>query len=166
MIAHLPLFSHPKPKDVLVIGGGDGGVVREILKHESVQSVTLCEIDERVIEVSKQFLPTMASSLSNPRVHVNIGDGFQYLRQHTHSFDVIITDSSDPVGPAESLFRKPYYELLHAALREGGVLCSQAESIWLHLALIHDLVKCCRELFPSVEYAFSSVPTYPSGTIG
>ncbi|KAI0919661.1 hypothetical protein AcV5_001666 [Taiwanofungus camphoratus] len=166
MIAHLPLASHPNPKKVLVIGGGDGGVVREVLKHDSVQEVVLCDIDEAVIRVSKQYLPHMSSLLSDPRVTVYVGDGFQFLKDNTSTYDVIITDSSDPVGPAESLFQKPYFELLHNALTPGGHISTQAECLWLHLPLINELRKMTRGLFPVSEYAYTTIPTYPSGQIG
>merc|ERR1719223_629494 len=103
MISHLPMNSHPDPKNILVIGGGDGGVLREVVKHESIESVTLVEIDEMVVKVSKKFLPAMAAGFSHPKVNLVIGDGFEYLKNHTGTYDVIITDSSDPVGPAESV---------------------------------------------------------------
>ncbi|KAI0070070.1 saccharopine dehydrogenase [Panus rudis PR-1116 ss-1] len=166
MIAHLPLASHPNPKKVLVIGGGDGGVVREVLKHDTVEQVVLCDIDEAVIRVSKKYLPHMSSLLSDPRVTVFVGDGFKFLAENKATYDVIITDSSDPVGPAESLFQKPYFELLHNALTEGGHISTQAECLWLHLPLINDLRKSTREIFPVAEYAFTTIPTYPSGQIG
>ena len=105
MIAHLPLASHPNPVSVLVIGGGDGGVLREVLKHPSVKSAVLCDIDEAVPRVSKAFLPHMAAGFDDPRVTVHIGDGFKFLDDKKCEFDVIITDSSDPVGPANSLFQ-------------------------------------------------------------
>ncbi|EIW52198.1 saccharopine dehydrogenase [Trametes versicolor FP-101664 SS1] len=166
MIAHLPLASHPNPKKVLVIGGGDGGVVREVLKHDTVEQVVLCDIDEAVIRVSKQFLPHMSSLLNDPRVTVFVGDGFKFLADNTSTYDVIITDSSDPVGPAASLFQKPYFELLRDALTPGGHISTQGECLWIHLALIEDLLKTTRSLFPVSEYAFTTIPTYPSGQIG
>ncbi|KAJ3486039.1 hypothetical protein NLI96_g4532 [Meripilus lineatus] len=166
MIAHLPLASHPNPKKVLVIGGGDGGVVREVLKHDTVEQVVLCDIDEAVIRVSKQFLPHMSGLLNDPRVTVFVGDGFKFLADNTSTYDAIITDSSDPVGPAESLFQKPYFELLHAALTPGGHISTQAECLWLHLPLITELRKTTRELFAVAEYGFTTIPTYPSGQIG
>ncbi|KAI1793735.1 saccharopine dehydrogenase [Ganoderma leucocontextum] len=166
MIAHIPLASHPNPKKVLVIGGGDGGVVREVLKHQSVQEVVLCDIDEAVIRVSKQYLPHMSSLLNDPRVTVFVGDGFKFLADNTSTYDVIITDSSDPVGPAASLFQKPYFELLRDALTPGGHISTQGECLWLHLSLIQDLLATTRGLFPVAEYAFTTIPTYPSGQIG
>ena len=109
----------------MVIGGGDGGILREIVKHESVESVTLVEIDEAVIRVSKKYLPSMAVGFQHPKVNIVIGDGFEYLEQHSNSYDVIITDSSDPVGPAESLFKESFYSLLYKALLPGGIICCQ-----------------------------------------
>jgi len=117
MITHLAMFSHPEPKKVLVIGGGDGGVLREVVKHSCVEEAVLCDIDEAVIRVSKEYLPEMSASYKDPKVRVHIGDGFKFLEDYKNEFDVIITDSSDPDGPAESLFQKPYFELLHGALR-------------------------------------------------
>ncbi|KZT05700.1 saccharopine dehydrogenase [Laetiporus sulphureus 93-53] len=166
MIAHLPLASHPNPKKVLVVGGGDGGVVREVLKHNTVENVVLCDIDEAVIRVSKQYLPHMSALLSDPRVTVFVGDGFKFLKENASTYDVIITDSSDPVGPAESLFQKPYFQLLYNALTPGGHISTQAECLWLHLPLINELRQTTRELFPVAEYAFTTIPTYPSGQIG
>lgn len=166
MIAHIPLASHPNPKKVLVIGGGDGGVVREVLKHPSVEEVVLCDIDEAVIRVSKTYLPHMSSLLSSSRVKVHIGDGFAYLSKNTSTYDVIITDSSDPVGPAQALFEKPYFQLLHDALAEGGSISTQGECLWLHLPLIRELNQMTGGLFPVAEYGYTTIPTYPSGQIG
>ncbi|KAH3662404.1 hypothetical protein OGAPHI_005656 [Ogataea philodendri] len=166
MIAHLALNSHPNPKKVLVIGGGDGGVLREVVKHECVEEAVLCDIDEDVIAVSKKYLPEMSKSYSHPKVRVHIGDGFKFLDDYKNCFDVIITDSSDPEGPAESLFQKPYFQLLNNALTEKGVITTQAESIWLHLNIIKDLQKACKDVFPVAEYGYCTIPTYPSGQIG
>ncbi|KAK9385347.1 Spermidine/spermine synthase [Lipomyces mesembrius] len=166
MITHLAMFNHANPKRVLVIGGGDGGVLREIVKHESVEEAILCDIDECVIRVSKKYLPSMAVGFQHPKVKVFVEDGFKFLAAYKNHFDVIITDSSDPEGPAESLFQKPYYELLNDALTENGVITTQAENIWLHMPLIRDLKKACSEVFPVAEYAYTTIPTYPSGQIG
>ena len=108
----------------------------------------------------------MSGLLNDPRVTVFVGDGFKFLADNTSTYDAIITDSSDPVGPAESLFHKPYFELLHAALTPGGHISTQAECLWLHLPLIHELRKTTRELFAVAEYGFTTIPTYPSGQIG
>jgi len=166
MLAHLPLSLHPNPKKVLIIGGGDGGCVRETLRHSCVESVVLCEIDKMVVDACKAHIPTMASCLVDPRVTVYHGDGFAYLQQHTNEFDVIITDSSDPIGPAESLFNANYYQLVHNALTEHGVMASQGESAFLHMELVKRLLEYARAAFPSTGYANGLVPTYPCGHIG
>ncbi|WVQ79576.1 spermidine synthase [Cryptococcus sp. DSM 104549] len=166
MITHLPMASHPNPENVLVIGGGDGGVIREVLKHKSVKKVTLCDIDEAVIRVSKQWLPIMSSCYKDSRVEVHIGDGFKFLPEHKNEYDVIITDSSDPVGPAEALFKPPYFQLLKEALKEDGHVSTQAECLWLHLPLIKELQETCKKLFPVVSYGVTTIPTYPAGQIG
>jgi spermidine synthase len=166
MMAHLPLFSHPKPKKVLIIGGGDGGVVREVDKHDGVEEIHLCEIDERVIEVSKEYLPSIAHGLSSSKLTIHIADGIKYLEDHVNEFDVIITDSTDPVGPAVPLFEKPYYQKINQALRSGGILCSQGECIWFCMDLISNCLEMCNSIYPSVDYAYTSIPTYPSGVIG
>ena len=108
----------------------------------------------------------MSSLLESPRVRVFIGDGFKFLAENQATYDVIITDSSDPVGPAESLFQKPYFKLLHDALAPGGQISTQAECLWLHLPLIAQLRQITLEIFPVSEYAFTTIPTYPSGQIG
>ncbi|KZL72271.1 spermidine synthase, partial [Colletotrichum tofieldiae] len=167
MITHLAMNSHPNPKKVLVIGGGDGGVLREVVKHECVEEAILCDIDEAVIRLSKQYLPNMAVGFDHPKSKTHVGDGFKFLEEYKNTFDVIITDSSDPEGPAESLFQKPYFQLLHDALREGGVITTQgSENQWLHMPLISKLKKDCKEIFPVAEYGYTTIPTYPSGQIG
>jgi len=121
---------------------------------------------QSVVDVSKKHFPWMSTSFSHPKAEVLHMDGFQYLKDHPEGFDVIITDASDPIGPAESLFQKEYFGLLKGALRPGGVLCSQAECLWLHMNIISELVTFCRDMFPAVEVGYSSVPTYPCGQLG
>ncbi|KAL4185518.1 hypothetical protein AMTRI_Chr10g6350 [Amborella trichopoda] len=168
MITHLPLCSIPNPKKVLVIGGGDGGVLREVSRHASVEQIDICEIDAMVVDVSKQFFPDMAVGYEDPRVTLHIGDGIAFLKAvPPGTYDAIIVDSSDPIGPAQELFEKPFFELVANALQPGGVVCTQAESIWLHMHIIEDIVNVCRQVFKgSVSYAWTTVPTYPSGMIG
>lgn len=166
MITHLAMNSHPNPRKALVIGGGDGGVLREILKHDTIEEAWLCDIDETVIEVSKKYLPEMAKLYEDPRVKIHIGDGFKFLAEYKNQFDVIVTDSSDPEGPAELLFQKPYFELLNNALTAEGVITTQAENIYLHMPIISKLKADCKQIFPVAEYAYTMIPTYPSGSIG
>lgn len=166
MITHLAMFSHPDPKKVLVVGGGDGGVLREVVKHQGIEEVVLCDIDEGVINASKKFLPSMSVGFQHPKVKVHIGDGFEFLKGNPGKFDVIITDSSDPEGPAEVLFQESYFHLLKDALTPEGVITTQGECMWLHLKIIKDVLKTCRGVFPVAEYAYTTIPTYPSGQIG
>jgi spermidine synthase len=166
MLAHVPLFAHPKPETVLVIGGGDGGILREVGRHACVEAVDFCEIDEMVITVSKQFLPDLACGFDDPRVTVFIGDGAAFVKEKTGAYDVIIVDSSDPIGPGEVLFKKPFYESLKNALRPGGIIATQGESIFLHKDCVANLAKITRDLFTRQAYACIMVPTYPGGNIG
>ncbi|KAI8614245.1 S-adenosyl-L-methionine-dependent methyltransferase [Chytriomyces sp. MP71] len=166
MIAHVPIMAHPDPKEILVIGGGDGGVLREIVKHAEVERVILVEIDEAVPRVSKLYLPHMAQGFAHPKVTTVIGDGFEYLKSNEGRFDVIITDSSDPVGPADVLFGEGFYALMKRSLKQGGIVCTQGECQWLHLPLIKQVLESSRQIYPTVEYAWASVPTYPCGNMG
>ncbi|KAF4530130.1 hypothetical protein B566_EDAN001387 [Ephemera danica] len=166
MITFLPLCSHPNPKKVLIIGGGDGGVAREVTKHPAVKKVTQCEIDAKVLEASKIHLPVLGKGLNHPKLTLHVGDGFEFMGQHQQEFDVIITDSSDPVGPAESLFQENYFKLMRSALRPGGIVCSQGETAWTSLPVVKKMMGHCQAHFPSVAYAYTSVPTYPTGQIG
>ncbi|KAL6629583.1 hypothetical protein ACP70R_029348 [Stipagrostis hirtigluma subsp. patula] len=164
---------------VLVIGGGDGGVLREICRHSSVESIDICEIDQLVIDVCKDFFPQLSVGFEDPRVRLNVGDAVEFLRNAPEgTYDAIIVDSSDPIvdvivlvllllpGPAQELVEKPFFDTIARALRPGGVLCNQAESMWLHTHLIQDMLSICRETFKgSVRYAWTSVPTYPSNGI-
>jgi spermidine synthase len=166
MMAHLPLYAHPDPKRVLVIGGGDGGVLREIARHTSVTEIVICELDPDVIAVAKKYLPFVAKGFDDPRVKVHIMDGALFMKENQSAFDVIITDSSDPVGPACVLFETPFYKAMHDSLRDGGIICTQGECVWLHVDLIQRLVKAITPLFRTVEYAYCTIPSYPSGQIG
>ncbi|ODV88175.1 hypothetical protein CANARDRAFT_193352 [[Candida] arabinofermentans NRRL YB-2248] len=171
MITHVPLFAHPNPKKVLVIGGGDGGVLREAVKHECVESATLVEIDETVIKLSKKYLPNMAKSMTHEKVKVILQDGFKFLKdaadmEDSEKYDVIITDSSDPEGPAEAFFQKEYFKLLYNALNSNGVVISMAsENVWLKVENLRKLRDICKEVFPVSECLYCTIPTYTSGQI-
>lgn len=170
MITHLPLCALPvAAKRVLIIGGGDGGVAREVAKHSSVETIDMVEIDGTVPEVSKRYFPQLAVGLQDPRLRLHIQDGVKWLQEaKAGTYDAIIVDSSDPIGPAAALFEQPFMLHAHRALRPGGVLCTQAESLWLHIPLIQDILKAGAAVFDggSVHYAFTTIPTYPSGQIG
>lgn len=168
MITHLPLFAHTRPKRVLVVGGGDGGVLREVVKHDCVEEIVMCEIDSMVCDVAKKYFPdTVATAFADPRVTLVHADAAVYLQANAiNKFDVIIVDSSDPVGPAEVLYQAEFYQNLKHALTPDGVICTQGECLWLHLDLIVDVMRRCQSLFPTVNYAYTTIPTYPSGQIG
>ena len=121
---------------------------------------------QAVIRVSRKYLPHMSSLIDDPRVTVFIGDGFKFLADNTGTYDVIITDSSDPDGPAITLFQKPFFQLISDALAPGGNACSQGECLWVHLPLIRELRDTTTSIFPTVDYAFTTIPTYPAGQIG
>jgi len=169
-IAHIPLFSHANPKKVLIIGGGDGGVIREVLRHDSVEEVHICEIDQMVIDCGKKYFPHIASAWDNPKVKLICGDASVYIKaeENKGKFDVIVADTSDPVGPAAALFERPFYADLAAALAPGGRVATQGESMWKDVQLIARLIAEVRAMnvFETVEYATTQIPTYPLGQIG
>ena len=170
MITHLPVCALPHtPKKALVVGGGDGGVLRELSRYESLEEIHIAEIDGMVIDVSKKYFPKMAVGFSDPRVSVHVCDGIKFVQDaEENTYDVIVVDSSDPVGPAEVLFQEPFFQYMHRALKPGGIVCTQAESQWYHLEIIKSLAAMCKKVFVggTVQYAYTTIPTYPSGQIG
>lgn len=165
MIVHPAMFTHPNPQQVLVIGGGDGGSIREIMKHKNVELATLCEIDGLVIEKSVELLPSMASEIDgkNPRVKLHVDDGLAYIREHQNEFDLILVDSTDPIGPAVGLFEEDFYRLVHGALKEDGIMVAQSESPFYHAEIQKNMFKNLRAVYPIVEMYQAFIPTYPSG---
>lgn len=163
MVAHVPLFTHPNPENVLVVGGGDGGVIREVLKHPSVKKATLVDIDGKVIEYSKKFLPSIASGLEDARVEVIVGDGFMHIAESENKYDVIMVDSTEPVGPAVNLFTKGFYAGISRALKEDGIFVAQSDNPWFKADLIEQVQKDVREIFPITKLYLANIPTYPSG---
>lgn len=154
---------------MLVVGGGDGGVLRELSRHSGLTEIHMAEIDAGVVDAAKKFFPKMAVGFEDPRVSLHICDGIKFVQDAEEgTYDAIIVDSSDPVGPAEVLFQKPFFQAMHRALKPGGVVCTQGESLWFHLDIIKGLAAMCHEVFEagSVQYAFTTIPTYPSGQIG
>ncbi|MFK5924989.1 MAG: polyamine aminopropyltransferase [Desulfuromusa sp.] len=165
MIVHPALFTHPNPQKVLVIGGGDGGSIREIMKHPEVELAVLCEIDGLVIEKSIEFLPTLATDIdgNNPRVKLHVDDGLAYIRDHQNEFDVILVDSTDPIGPAVGLFEESFYQLVFSALKNDGIMIAQSESPFYHAEIQKSMYQNLRAVFPIVEMYQAFIPTYPSG---
>jgi spermidine synthase len=165
MIVHVPMQAHPAPKKALVIGGGDGGSVRELAKYD-LEAIHLCEIDRRVVEISREYFSSMPSKLDDPRVTIFYEDGYEFLRNNRNSYDVIIVDSTDPIGPGEALFTQEFYRLVKESLTEYGIVTSQAESIFYHEKIIEKIIRERKEIFDRVHYYFTLVPSYPSGMIG
>jgi spermidine synthase len=166
MMTHVPMFAHPDPRNVLVIGGGDGGVLREIAKHDCVEHIDICEIDGEVIDAARKYVPSLAIGYEDPRVSIHVADGSEFVKGHQGFYDVIIVDSTDPVGPGESLFNEQFYRGMRSALRENGIIASQSESLFLHPAIISRLTNITKKLFDKCGYATIMVPTYPAGQIG
>lgn len=165
MISHVPLFTHPKPSHVLVIGGGDGGAVREILKHEIVEKVELVEIDEEVVRASKIYFPQIASYLDDERVEIKIQDGIEFVKSRRGIYDVILIDSPDPIGPAVGLFEEEFYKNACASLNDSGILVAQSESPFIFPDLIKRVYSIFKNYFPIVYFYLANVPTYASGVI-
>jgi spermidine synthase len=163
MISHVPMLLHPNPKRVLVIGGGDGGTVRELVRHPEVESVILCEIDGLVVDACRQYFPKIASALDHPKVTVKIGDGVAYMANEAKDFDLIIVDSTDPIGPGEGLFTHEFYTNVFNALNPDGIMVAQTESPFLHPHIIQKVYGMYQQIFPVVRMYTGHVPTYPSG---
>ncbi|ACO04173.1 MAG TPA: polyamine aminopropyltransferase [Persephonella sp.] len=163
MLAHPALLMHPNPERVLVIGGGDGGTVREVLKHSSVKEVHLCEIDEEVILISEKYFPSISEKLRDPKVKIFIEDGNEFLQERQNYYDVIIMDSSDPVGASEVLFREEFYRKVKSSLRHDGIMVAQTESPVLQEEYFSKAYREIRKVFRNVGVYLAYIPTYPSG---
>lgn len=163
MLSHPALLYHKNPERVLVIGGGDGGTVREVLKHPSVKEVHLCEIDRMVIDVSKEYLPTISSKLDDDKVKIFIEDGNKFLDERQNYYDVILLDLSDPVGPAEALFKRNFYQKVKDSLREDGIMSAQTESPFLQEEYFKTAIKEIKTVFKNSKTYLAFIPTYPAG---
>jgi len=166
MLAHVPLRTHKTPDNILVIGGGDGGIVREVVKYKKVKSIDLVEIDNEVIKISKKYLPNISCGLEDKRVTIMNQDGAEYIKKCTNLYDIIIIDSTDPFSVGESLFKEDFYSNLKKALKLKGIVVSQSESMFYDEDLIKKMYEFKRKYFNAVRYYYTLVPTYPSGTIG
>lgn len=166
LLAHVPLLAHPAPRRALIIGGGDGGLLTEALKHPSLESVDLCEIDAAVIAASREFFPAVAAGFADPRARVLIGDGAAFAQAIAEPYDVILVDASDPEGPATPLFGRDFYAGLKQGLAPGGLVAGQSESVHLYPDLAAAVMGFMRELFPRAWHYAAQVPTYLSGVIG
>jgi spermidine synthase len=166
MIVHVALNTHPHPQKVLVIGGGDGGTLREVLRHPEVETAHLCEIDPAVVTVCKKHFPNLSQSFDDSRVEVFYEDGARFVQKRENFYQIIIVDSSDPIGPAEVLFQEEFYRNMNRALTGDGIVVTQSESFIYHREIIHEIAAFSRKIFPIYRYYYTLVPTYPSGVIG
>ncbi len=167
MMAHIPIMAHPNPKDVLIIGGGDGGVAREALRHPSVKKVVMVEIDEGVITACQKHLPSISKgAFEDERLHVIIDDGAAYVRTTPDKFDVVVIDSPDPVGPAMTLFAIKFYRGIDRVLREGGIVIRQAGSTFLQASEMKQTHRRMKHVFEHVNLCVTAIPTYVGGFFG
>ena len=165
MMVHVPMCAHPQTKNVLVIGGGDGGTVRELTRYETVEHIDLVEIDEDVVKVCEEYLPQTAGKLSDPRVTKIYEDGLKFIRHHENEYDLILVDSTDPFGPGEGLFTKEFYGNCFKALKPDGVMVNQHESPFYEqdAVAMQRAHKRITESFPLARVYQAHIPTYPSG---
>lgn len=165
MITHVPMAVHPRVRDVLVIGAGDGGVARELCRYPDIERIDMVEIDPQVVEVCREYLPQTACTLDDPRLHIHYADGLKFIRTCESCYDLIIVDSTDPFGPGEGLFTREFYGNCFKALCEDGIMVNQHESPFYE----EDAVACQRahkrivESFPISRVYQAHIPTYPSG---
>lgn len=163
MITHVPLFVHPNPTRVLVIGGGDGGTAREVLRHKNVTRCCMVEIDGMVVDVSKKFLPQTACAFDNPTLDLRIDDGVKFLAETDETFDVILVDSTDPIGPAAPLFNEKFYQDVYRVLAPDGIVVSQGESPFYEAVAQKSLLGILAKVFPKAHlYNYTNI-TYPGG---
>jgi spermidine synthase len=165
MMSHPALFAHDNPKDVLIIGGGDCGTLREVLKHPSIACAQQVEIDERVTRLAEKYFPELCASNGDPRAQLHFVDGIKWIRDsQPDRYDLIVVDSTDPVGPAEGLFTEEFHRDCLRVLRPGGIFIQQSESPLYHLDLIASLHGALRRAgFSDVRTLPFPQPVYPSG---
>jgi len=166
MITHIPTLTHANPKRALVIGGGDGGTVRELLKHGCFDEVVMVEIDEKVVEASREFLPSIAAALDHPKLDLIIEDGIKYVNEAGDgTFDIVIVDSTDPVGPAEGLFTVAFYKEVYRILTPDGIMVTQSESPRFNQKVFKEIYEVYRSIFGTdqVHCYLAYIPTYPTG---
>lgn len=160
MLTHVVMNSHPNPRKVIVIGGGDGGTVREVLKHKSVEKVYFIEIDEEVINVSKKFFPRVASGIGDERVEIKCMDGAEFVKNRKSDIDLVIVDSTDIIGFAKSLFTKKFFLSIRRCLTPNGMYVSLSESLHFHKDIVIGVQEILRTVFPVVDLYTAPIATY------
>jgi spermidine synthase len=166
MITHVPLLTVGAPKRVLIVGGGDGGSLQQVLRYPSIEEAVVCELDRRVVELSRQHLPFFGDPWSDPRARLVVQDAFQYLQGQAGSFDAIISDTADPIGMAERLFSAEFYQLMWRALTPGGAIATQCEQMFFDSGLIRNIYTFACRMACHPAYYHALIPTYPGGGIG
>ena len=163
MITHVPMFTHPNPENVLIIGGGDGGTAREVLRHKSVKKCVMVEIDKMVVDACKEHIHQTSKDLNHPKLELIIDDGLEYVKNTNLKFDVILIDSTDPIGPAAPLFNSAFYKNIKKCLTSNGIVVSQGESVFFESHMQQILLGILGEHFSKVSiYNYSNL-TYPGG---
>jgi spermidine synthase len=166
MITHVPMLAVGAPQRVLIVGGGDGGSLQQVLRYPSVREAVVCELDRKVVEHSSKYFPAFGDPWADPRASLLVRDAFGYLEQNPGQFDVIISDTTDPIGMAERLFSDEFYKLMVRALAPGGAAATQCEQPYFDTALILNIYETARNLSSNPAYYYAQVPTYPGGGIG
>lgn len=161
MLTHVVMHAHPNPRSVVVIGGGDGGTVREVLRHDSVEKVYFIEIDEEVINVSKTFFPTVASGVNDKRVEIRCMDGAEFVKGRNNDIDIIIVDSTDIVGFAKSLFTVEFFKAVKDCLTDEGMFVTLSESLHFHKEVVIEVQEAMKLIFPIVDLYATPLATYP-----
>ncbi|MBB4862277.1 spermidine synthase [Pseudomonas nitritireducens] len=166
MLTHVPILAHGAAKRVLIIGGGDGGMLREVSKHASVEHITMVEIDGTVVDMCKEFLPNHSQgAFDDARLNLVIDDGMRFVATTTEKFDVIISDSTDPIGPGEVLFSENFYQACHRCLNDGGVLVTQNGTPFMQLDTVRNTAGRMNGLFADWHFYQAAVPTYIGGSM-
>ncbi|MFL9813218.1 polyamine aminopropyltransferase [Stutzerimonas sp. VN223-3] len=166
MLTHVPILAHGLARRVLIIGGGDGGMLREVAKHRDVESITMVEIDGTVVDMCKEFLPEHSKgAFDDSRLNLVIDDGMRFVATTEEKFDVIISDSTDPIGPGEVLFSENFYQACRRCLNDGGILVTQNGTPFMQLAEVQTTAKRMNGLFPDWHFYQAAVPTYIGGAM-
>jgi spermidine synthase len=167
MIVHVPMLAVRQPKRVLIVGGGDGGSLQQVLRYSSVEEAVVCELDQHVVDSSREyFAASFGDPWADPRAKLLVRDAFGFLEENPGKFDVIISDTTDPIGMAQRLFSEEFYKLMVRALTRQGAAATQCEQPFFDTALIKEIYKSAKALTENPAYYYANIPTYPGGGIG
>lgn len=166
LITHIPMLAVQDPRRVLIVGGGDGGSLQQVLRYPSVEEAVVCELDQKVVEHSRKYFPDFGDPWADPRAKLLVRDAFGYLEENPGTFDVIISDTTDPIGMAERLFSDEFYKLMVRALKPGGAAATQCEQPFFDTTLIKAIYETSKTLCKNPAYYYAQIPTYPGGGIG